>query len=48
MNIKKLINEVEKINNNPINEKLRYFWNDFYSLKRENRIPGLYRSKEFK
>ena len=39
MNLKKLISEVEKINNNSINKELRNFWNDFYSLKEEYRIP---------
>ncbi|MFX0208623.1 MAG: uroporphyrinogen decarboxylase family protein [Candidatus Hodarchaeota archaeon] len=39
MNLKKLIDKVEKINNDLKYEELKRFWNRFYSLKEENRVP---------
>lgn len=39
MNIKKLIDKVEKINKDIKYEELNKFWNNFYSLNEDNRVP---------
>jgi uroporphyrinogen-III decarboxylase len=39
MHLKKLINKVENINKDVKYEELNKFWNNFYSLKEENRVP---------
>jgi len=39
LHLKKLIHKVEKINKDVKYEELKKFWNNFYSLKEENRVP---------
>lgn len=39
MQLRMLIEKVEKIIRDPKYEELRRFWNDFYALKKTNRIP---------